>query len=52
MPAVFAIGFVKANGHTNVIPESVELKGTFRSMNEEFRELAHKKMQRHMEGHQ
>ena len=45
MPSVFAIGFVQANGHTNVIPESIELKGTFRTMNEEFRNLAHEKMQ-------
>jgi len=45
MPSVFAIGFVQANGHTNVIPESIELKGTFRTMNEEFRGLAHEKMQ-------
>ncbi len=45
MPSVFAIGFIQANGHTNVIPESIELKGTFRTMNEEFRNLAHEKMQ-------
>ncbi len=45
LPSVFAIGFIQANGHTNVIPESIELKGTFRTMNEEFRVLAHKKMQ-------
>jgi amidohydrolase len=45
MPSVFAIGFVQAKGHTNVIPESIELKGTFRTMNEEFRNLSHEKMQ-------
>jgi amidohydrolase len=45
MPSVFAIGFIQATGHTNVIPESIELKGTFRTMNEEFRNLAHEKMQ-------
>jgi amidohydrolase len=45
MPSVFAIGFVQANGHTNVIPESIELKGTFRTMNEEFRDISHEKMQ-------
>jgi amidohydrolase len=45
MPSVFAIGFVQANGYTNVIPESIELKGTFRTMNEEFRDLSHEKMQ-------
>jgi amidohydrolase len=27
IPAVFAIGFVQANGYCNVIPDSVELKG-------------------------
>ena len=45
IPAVFAIGFMHANGYCNVIPDSVELKGTFRTIDEEFRSLAHVQMQ-------
>ena len=45
IPAVFAIGFMHANGYCNVIPDSVELKGTFRTIDEEFRSLAHIQMQ-------
>ena len=45
IPSVFAIGFVEAKGYCNVIPDSVELKGTFRTVNEEFRSLAHTQMQ-------
>ena len=40
-PSVFAIGKIEANGATNVIPEDVELKGTFRAMDEEWRMKAH-----------
>ena len=35
--SVFAIGYFKANGSTNVIPQSAYLKGTFRSLDELFR---------------
>ena len=45
IPAVFAIGFVAADGHCNVIPDKVELKGTFRTIDEDFRALAHLQMQ-------
>lgn len=45
IPAVFAIGFIHANGYCNVIPDSVELKGTFRTIDEKFRSLAHVQMQ-------
>ncbi len=45
IPAVFGIGFVDANGYCNVIPERVQLKGTFRTIDEDFRSLAHLKMQ-------
>tara|TARA_B100001250_G_scaffold74574_1_gene60932 strand:+ start:4369 stop:5538 length:1170 start_codon:yes stop_codon:yes gene_type:complete len=45
IPAVFAIGFVEANGYCNVIPDQVELRGTFRTLDEEFRSLAHLHMQ-------
>ena len=33
-----------ANGATNVIPDEVYLEGTFRTLNEEWRDDAHKKM--------
>ncbi len=45
IPSVFAIGFVQAKGSCNVIPESIELKGTFRTIDEKFRDLAHIQMQ-------
>ncbi len=44
IPSVFAIGFVEAKGYCNVIPDSVQLKGTFRTINENFRSLAHTQM--------
>ena len=44
IPSVFAIGFVNANGHYNVIPDCVNLKGTFRTIDENFRSLAHVQM--------
>ncbi|MAU37672.1 MAG: N-acyl-L-amino acid amidohydrolase [Flavobacteriales bacterium] len=45
IPSVFAIGFVEAKGYCNVIPDSVKLKGTFRTINEKFRSSAHTQMQ-------
>ena len=45
IPAVFAIGFVEANGYCNVIPDKAKLKGTFRTIDEDFRENAHLHMQ-------
>lgn len=41
IPSVLSIGKVEANGATNVIPSSVELHGTFRTMDESWRESAH-----------
>ena len=46
IPSVFAIGFFNADGYCNVIPDRVELKGTFRTIDEEFRILAHMQMQK------
>ncbi len=43
-PCVFAIGHIKGEGSTNVIPKEVKLKGTFRAMNEDFRFDSHKSM--------
>lgn len=45
-PSVLSFGKVIANGATNVIPDQVEIEGTFRTMNELWREDAHKKMKK------
>ena len=41
IPMVLSIGKVTAAGATNVIPNLVELEGTFRTMNEQWRAKAH-----------
>lgn len=41
VPTVLSIGKVIANGATNIIPNKVELDGTFRTMDETWREAAH-----------
>lgn len=41
-PTVLSFGKVLADGATNVIPDEVSLEGTFRTMNEEWRLVAHK----------
>ncbi len=38
IPTVLSFGKVIANGATNIIPEKVEIAGTLRTMNEEWRE--------------
>jgi amidohydrolase len=43
-PTVLSFGKMIANGATNIIPDKVELEGTFRAMNEEWRAEAHLKM--------
>jgi amidohydrolase len=45
-PTVLSFGKIIANGSTNVIPDKVELEGTFRAMNEEWRENAKTKMKK------
>ena len=40
VPCVISFGHFDALGATNVIPERAEIKGTFRTMNEEWREKA------------
>ncbi len=40
VPAVLSFGKVDAPGSTNVIPSSVKIEGTFRIMNEQWREKA------------
>jgi amidohydrolase len=44
MPSVLSFGKVIANGATNVIPDSVYLEGTFRTLDEKWRNEAHKKI--------
>lgn len=44
IPCVLSIGKVEADGATNIIPDEVHLKGTFRTMDEEWREKAHHRM--------
>ncbi len=43
-PTVLSFGKVIANGAINVIPDEVIMEGTFRAMNEEWRDEAHKRM--------
>ncbi|MBI2270125.1 MAG: amidohydrolase [Bacteroidetes bacterium] len=44
IPTVLAFGRMIGNGVTNVIPNEVQLEGTFRTMNENWRKEAHIKM--------
>ncbi|MFN8165445.1 MAG: M20 family metallopeptidase [Bacteroidia bacterium] len=46
LPSVLSFGKVIANGATNVIPDEVYLEGTFRTLNEEWREEAHVQMKK------
>ncbi|MBL0258940.1 MAG: amidohydrolase [Bacteroidetes bacterium] len=50
LPSVLSFGKVIANGATNVIPDEVYLEGTFRTLNEEWRDEAHLKMKKMAEG--
>ena len=43
-PSVLSFGYVKAEGETNIIPDIVTLKGTFRTFDEILRFKAHNKM--------
>jgi amidohydrolase len=45
IPTVVAFGKIIGNGATNVIPDKVEIAGTFRTMNEAWREKAHQHLQ-------
>lgn len=47
MPTVLTLGKINSvGGATNVIPNEVKLEGTFRTMNEDWREKAHKRMKK------
>lgn len=50
IPSVLSFGKVIANGATNVIPDEVYLEGTFRTLDEEWRTSAHRKMKKMAEG--
>ncbi|MFB6307419.1 MAG: M20 family metallopeptidase, partial [Flavobacteriales bacterium] len=43
-PSVLSFGSFQANGSTNVIPNNVEIEGTFRTFDEEWRDKAHEKI--------
>lgn len=50
LPSVLSFGKVIANGATNVIPNEVYIEGTFRTLNEEWRNEAHGHLRRLCEG--
>ncbi|WP_200974965.1 M20 family metallopeptidase [Echinicola sp. 20G] len=50
IPSVLSFGRIEALGATNVIPNEVKIQGTFRTLNEEWRAEAHKKMVKIAEG--
>jgi amidohydrolase len=45
IPTVVAFGKIEGKGATNVIPETVEIAGTFRTMDENWRESVHQQLQ-------
>ena len=49
-PTVLSFGKVIANGAINVIPDEVYMEGTFRAMNEAWRDEAHRRMSDMAEG--
>lgn len=46
VPSVLSFGKLNAEGATNIIPNDVKVEGTFRTMDEEWRYDAHKKMKK------
>ncbi|MFM8241286.1 MAG: M20 family metallopeptidase [Crocinitomicaceae bacterium] len=46
IPTVINFGRFEALGSTNVVPENASIKGTFRTMNEEWREKAFEEMEK------
>lgn len=50
LPSVLSFGKVQANGATNIIPNEVKMEGTFRTLNEEWRQEAKKLMKKMAEG--
>jgi len=50
LPSVLSFGKVIANGATNIIPNEVKIEGTFRTLDEEWRAEAHRRMKKMAEG--
>jgi len=50
IPSVLSFGKVIAEGATNVIPNEVYVEGTFRTLNEEWRQQAHQKIKQIVHG--
>ncbi|WP_316846186.1 M20 family metallopeptidase [Pedobacter psychrodurus] len=50
LPSVLSFGKVIANGATNIIPNEVKIEGTFRTLDENWRDEAHKRMKKMAEG--
>ena len=50
LPTVLSFGKVTANGATNIIPNEVKLEGTFRTLNETWRQEAKRLMKKMAEG--
>lgn len=46
IPTVVAFGNIEGKGATNIIPDKVELQGTFRTMNEDWRKKVHEELHR------
>jgi amidohydrolase len=49
-PGVLTIGSIHAGSATNIIPEKVELQGTLRAMNEEWRAATHARIEQIVKG--
>lgn len=49
-PTVLSFGKIIADGAINVIPDTVYMEGTFRAMNEKWRDEAHKRMKKIAQG--
>jgi len=50
IPSVLSIGRIEGYGSTNVIPDEVNMQGTFRTFDEEWRERAHSLIVEYCEG--
>jgi len=50
IPSVLSFGTVIAQGATNILPNSIYLEGTFRTMDEDWRAKAHVKIRQLVEG--
>ncbi|ACF14148.1 amidohydrolase [Chloroherpeton thalassium ATCC 35110] len=44
-PAVLTIAAINGGSATNIIPNEVKMKGTYRTMNEEWREIGHQRIE-------